>query len=111
MQNKLYFLIIIRFLRIRYLFFSIWRVIAGLIMGFFFLFFLKNQHLTISLIQLEVLGLSSLLLIVLTILIREKEIINLFVVIVVIVIEASIGLRLIVKQARNINKEFFKFIF
>ena len=100
-----------RFLRIRYLFFRIWGVITILIIRFFVLFFLKNQHLTISLIQLEILGLASLLFMALRILIREKEIITLFVVIVVIVIEASVGLSLIVKQARNLNKEFFKFYF
>ena len=43
--------------------------------------------------------------------IKEKELLFLFVIIVVVVIEAAVGLSLIVKQARNLNKEFFKFFF
>ena len=78
---------------------------------FFLLFFLKNQHLTISLVQLEILGLMALLKTSNEIFIKEKELLFLFVVIVVVVIEAALGLSLIVKQARNLNKEFFKFFF
>lgn len=83
----------------------------ALVIFFLFLFFIKNQHLTISLIQLEVLGLMSLFISSNEVIIKEKELLFLFVLLVIIVIEASLGLSLIVKQARHLNKEFFKFFF
>ena len=94
-----------------FIFSTFTRFLIALLIVFFCLFFLKNQHLTISLVQLEVLGLTSLLAFSGGIMVLEKEIISIFIIIVVVVIEASLGLSLIVKQARNLNKEFFKFFF
>ena len=111
MQNRLYILTLLIFLVIRNLFFRFWSALPIFLIILFILFFIKNQHLTISLIQLEVLGLISLLLMFVRILVIEKELMALFIIIVVVVIEASVGLRLIVKQALNLNKEFFKFVF
>ena len=82
-----------------------------MVLWFCVIFFLLNQHLAILLVQLEVLGLRVLVLLALGPLSTEKDLIVLFRVIVVTVIEASVGLRLIVKQARYNRNELLKFNF
>lgn len=86
-------------------------VIVLIVIFFCVIFFLINQHLTILLVQLEVLGLRALGLLALGALSAEKDLIVLFRIIVVTVIEASVGLRLTVKQARYSSHELLKFNF
>ena len=93
-------------------FISFRKSLSLLIVLFFcIIFFLINQHLTILLVQLEVLGLGGLVLLALGPLSAEKDLIVLFTVMVVTVIEASVGLRLTVKQARYNRNELLKFNF
>ena len=64
------------------------------------LYFIVNQHLTILLIQLEVLGLRGLALLIFRSQSIEKDLVPIFTIVVVSVIEAALGLSLVVKQAR-----------
>ena len=73
--------------------------------------FYLNQHLRISLVQLEVLGLLSLSIVSYKSITGCTDLLLLFSLIVVAVIEAALGLRLVVKQVRNLNSEFLKFNF
>lgn len=111
MINNMFIIILILIIYFSYIFFNFLRFFVLLLISFFCLFFTKNQHLTIILVQLEILGLISLFSFSNYNLFLEKDMIILFIIMVVVVIEASVGLRLIVKQARNINKEFFKYYF
>ncbi len=81
------------------------------ILFFCLIYFILNQHLTILLVQLEVLGLGGLLLLAICLVSTEKDLVILFAVIVITVIEASVGLSLTVKQARYNNNELLKFYF
>ena len=81
------------------------------IMFFCLVYFLVNQHLTILLVQLEVLGLGTLLILAICLISTEKDLIVLFTIIIITVIEASVGLRLTVKQVRYNNNELLKFHF
>lgn len=111
MLNRIIFLTLVAIISVNYLFFRVWVTLIFSIIIFFLCFFFKNQHLAISLVQLEILGLMAIFILCNEIFIIEKELLFLFVIIVVVVIEASLGLSLIVKQARNLNKEFLKFFF
>ena len=82
-----------------------------MVLFFCLIFFIINQHLTILLVQLEVLGLGVLILLALQPFSAGKDLIILFRVIVVTVIEASIGLSLTIKQARYHTNELLKFSF
>ena len=94
------------------LFFSLNKTLFCLLIIFFsFIYFLLNQHLTILLVQLEVLRLGTLLLLAICLISTEKDLIILFTIIVITVIEASIGLSLTVKQARHNSNELLKFYF
>ena len=73
------------------------------------LYFLVNQHLTILLVQLETLGLGGLALLIIRSKSIEKDLVPIFTVIVVSVIEAALGLSLVVKQARYHHTELLKF--
>ena len=73
------------------------------------LYFLANQHLTILLIQLEALGLRGLALLIIRSQSIEKDLVPIFTIIVVSVVEAALGLSLVVKQARYHHTELLKF--
>ena len=88
---------------------SIWILIA--LAGFLGLFFLFNQHLTIIIVQLEIIALITISVLSWKITQGDLELSIVFRLIVLRVIEASIGLALLVKLSRSSGPELLKFKF
>ena len=83
------------------------RIILFLVV--FLRIFLNNQHLTIILIQLEILALIVLITLSCKMIILESSLTAIYIILRIVVIEAAVGLRLIVKHSRFYRKELIKF--